>query len=390
MADDRIVLQLDTGDSEARAKALGLSLNQVEVAAAGVGGTAGNSGEFGRGMLQASYAVQDFTSVLGTQGLGRAIGSVQNNIPLLLASLGAGPGLAGILSVVSIGVGMLVDNWGKLTGAWDDEETKKETERQKDLARALEATAQAAEKLAKTLPREEREDQSRFRKAVGEFGGPAVLKELQEALVAKSGSFGPEDDRKMAQNLFANLMQGNRSAFGLLDELQLRGQVGAVLGGAPTPREQRAIDQRRAAKEREELEKAREKEERAKEKADREAEAAWKRADAEEQAGRQADLRAQGRIRGRAASNAQDMARRLDRARQQQEAPPKLPAGHLPLTAPGPLTARTLDAMTSTMQQLAGNQAHDMARFQQIEALQREARRLGRQRVQPMNNAGWN
>lgn len=71
--------------------------------------TATAHGDMGRGILQASYAVQDFTSSLsGGQGLGRAIGSVQNNIPLLLTSLGVGAGLAGTISLVSVGLGAVI------------------------------------------------------------------------------------------------------------------------------------------------------------------------------------------------------------------------------------------------------------------------------------------
>ncbi|WP_165063435.1 hypothetical protein [Paludisphaera rhizosphaerae] len=71
---------------------------------------------YGNAIQTTAFAVQDFTSVLGTQGLGRAIGSVQNNIPSLITQLGGAAGLAGAISIVSIGAGLLYDNWDKLTG----------------------------------------------------------------------------------------------------------------------------------------------------------------------------------------------------------------------------------------------------------------------------------
>lgn len=79
--------------------------HEVIVSAGTMGETLSTNGAGGRGILQASYAVQDFTSVLaGGGGLARAIGSVQNNIPILLTSLGVGAGLAGTISLVSVAV----------------------------------------------------------------------------------------------------------------------------------------------------------------------------------------------------------------------------------------------------------------------------------------------
>ena len=98
---------------------------QLSVSAAGLGETAAPTGTLGRGLLQGSYAVQDFTSVLsGGQGLGRALASVQNNIPMLLSGLGAGAGLAGAVSVLTVGVGLCIDNWGKLSAAFGRTEEK--------------------------------------------------------------------------------------------------------------------------------------------------------------------------------------------------------------------------------------------------------------------------
>lgn len=64
--------------------------------------------DFGSVMLQSSYAVQDFTSQLGTRGLAGALGAIQNNIPGILFGLGVGPGIAGVVSVAAVAVGALV------------------------------------------------------------------------------------------------------------------------------------------------------------------------------------------------------------------------------------------------------------------------------------------
>lgn len=68
--------------------------------------------QLGQGALSASYAFQDLTSVLaGGGGFARALSSVQNNIPALLMSLGATGGLAGIVSIASVAVGVLIDRF---------------------------------------------------------------------------------------------------------------------------------------------------------------------------------------------------------------------------------------------------------------------------------------
>lgn len=206
-------------------------------------GTPGSRGNPGMGILGASYAFQDFTSVLATGGdrsFMRALSSVQNNIPVLAMALGAGMGLAGAVSVVTVGVGLLIENWDKLTGNWKSEETKKEAERMKDLAKATDQAREAAEKLAKTLPQIQREGQKELQRAVDAFGGAAVIKELEEALKAKQGDFGAAANREMAMRFFQNLQQGNRQAQNLLADLDLRGPIGEVLRGGKTPKERQA------------------------------------------------------------------------------------------------------------------------------------------------------
>src|SRR5574337_694269 len=94
--------------AEQRERTLGL-VDAQEALGTTTTTTATATGGMGRGVLQASFAVQDFTSVLtGGGGLSRALTSVQNNIPILLTGLGMGAGLAGTVSLVSVGLGAMI------------------------------------------------------------------------------------------------------------------------------------------------------------------------------------------------------------------------------------------------------------------------------------------
>lgn len=392
MADERIILQLDTADSAVKARELGLELEHVQVAAAGIGHTAGSSGDFGRGMLQASYAVQDFTSVLGTQGLGRALAAVQNNIPGLLMALGPGAGVAGAVSVITVGAGLLYENWDKIARLWGQGQTEEEAKRMRELAKATEQAVEAGKRLAATLPPEQRQTQGNLKRAVDAFGGEAVLKELQAALVAKSGSFGAEADRAMAQTLFNRLNRGDRSAEALLGDLDLRGGVGQVLRGGKTPAEERrernAVLDKQARERREAAEgRRRDRAAKAREVAGLEEEYA-----AGSEAIGQAER--QERESARAARVREDvnLGRRIGREAARPDRGPKLDLRHIDATPmhAGPMDARMAAQIAENQQALAANQAADLAALRRLEAVGREARRQNRMRRQPLANDGWN
>lgn len=237
------------GDMNIKTEELAMVTNKVR----------GTGGASGYGILGASYAVQDFTSQLGTRGLGGALGAIQNNIPILIASLGAGAGLAGAVSIVAVGVGLLYDNWGKLKDYWTGGETEKEAERMKKLAEETTKAKEATEALVKVLPQWQRQPAADVKRAVESFGGEAVLKELSESLVRGYGDFGKEINRTQAQTLMTNLMQGDPSAIRFLRDLPTRGAVGTVLQGGKTPEEAaKAADDlnRRREKEQVDFEKA--------------------------------------------------------------------------------------------------------------------------------------
>jgi hypothetical protein len=146
----------DAAAAKSGASVLALQAQIKALAGGGIGGG---------GILQASYAVQDFTSVLmGGQGLGRALASIQNNIPGLLMSLGAGGGLAGIVSLVSVGIGSLTPLLEKMWGAMENKEAAESAkQRLRELKAQIEATHKAFRALAETPTDVERLSAEGFR-----------------------------------------------------------------------------------------------------------------------------------------------------------------------------------------------------------------------------------
>jgi hypothetical protein len=127
--------------------------------------TMGPGGDFGRALLQGSYAVQDFTSQLGTRGLAGAIASVQNNIPLLLMNLGLSGGIAGVISVISIGLAALIPQFQKAFGGETQEEIEKAKKKTEELAKQIEDLDKALKKL-KEAPTEPEAEEAANVKAI--------------------------------------------------------------------------------------------------------------------------------------------------------------------------------------------------------------------------------
>jgi hypothetical protein len=347
-------------------------------------GTGGAGGGAGMGILGASYAFQDFTAVLsGGQGFGRALGAIQNNIPILLAGLGAGAGLAGVVSVVTVGVGLLIDNWDKIQRLWGSGKTEEETKRIKDLAKATEDAAEANNKLLKTLPQWQREGEKNVKRAVDAFGGDAVLKEMIEALKHSQGDFGPEANRDMAKVFLANLQQGDPKAVRALKDLPFRGEVGQVLQGGNTPKEDAAIieEARRARiKLQDEIfQEKKKKDEEIKAMNDRAKDEAIKMRERMDAAAKKdADTKLREGI-----AAAQDFARR---ATKQGRAGPK--EEHLPMT-------NMIEPTRNLQAAMLQNQAQMTQNLSELQQMAREARRIGmqnqqiaRQRNQPGANNG--
>lgn len=135
------------------------------------------NGDLGRGVLQTSYAVQDFTSVLsGGGGFARALGSVQNNIPVLLTGLGLGAGLAGAVSLVSVGFAAAIPLIQQFAG-----ESKEAAEEAKKAADALERF-----RNLKTAPEEAAA--KRVDDVTKKFGGENIVRGIDETLRSRAAS----------------------------------------------------------------------------------------------------------------------------------------------------------------------------------------------------------
>ena len=145
----------------------------------------GKRGLDGQGLMGASYAAQDFISVLaGGGGLGQAINSVSNNVPALVRLLGMGAGLGGAFSIITALVGAGIPIIQKWWGAIDSEAADKAKKRLEEIKRQIEDANKAFEKL--THAPTDYEEQSV--KATREFLGvrPNAAK-LEEGLVASTG-----------------------------------------------------------------------------------------------------------------------------------------------------------------------------------------------------------
>jgi len=97
ISDEKIRLILDLvkgGQTDEAIKSLEKFRTNVKDAGKDLDETTNKQKGLGQSALQASYTIQDFTSQLGTRGLAGALGAVQNNIPGILASMGAGAGLS--------------------------------------------------------------------------------------------------------------------------------------------------------------------------------------------------------------------------------------------------------------------------------------------------------
>ncbi len=120
--------------------------SHTAIASAGVNQLTGNRS---MGLMGASYAVQDFVTVVSMGGgWGRAMNSMANNVTPVLASLGVGMGLAGalglVVTVASAGVSAL-EGWWK---AADSEHAEAAKEKLREVEEQLKRTNAEFKKLA--------------------------------------------------------------------------------------------------------------------------------------------------------------------------------------------------------------------------------------------------
>ncbi len=99
--------------------------------------------DIGQTLLQTSYAVQDFTSQLDSRGLSGALSAVQNNIPGILSGLGAGAGLAGVVSVLTVALGAALPHLRSFFGAMDAAKVKEAADELKKVQAEADAMLKA-------------------------------------------------------------------------------------------------------------------------------------------------------------------------------------------------------------------------------------------------------
>jgi hypothetical protein len=235
----RLVLEL-TGAATIEDATRKLAMMKGELQAVDVAqkATAGSSMNVGQSALAASYAVQDFTSQLGTRGLAGALGAIQNNIPQIIMGLGMSGGLTAVVSLLSVGVGLLASNWDKVQQLWGSGKTEEEIERLKKLKKALEDVVEATKKMLEGLNPQQKEGQDAVQKAVKAFGGKAVLDEVIKGLVADKGSAGADADKQLGTNLLGNAARGDIKAIEYLRQIMNpMGPIGGVIHGGGTPEE---------------------------------------------------------------------------------------------------------------------------------------------------------
>ena len=265
MSDERIGLELDLGQSIADVRALDAALQTMSVSTSGhvvtgmhqfdqsVKATASSAriasnavaeaqrstADFGRGIQSVSYIVQDFTSVVGSQGLAGGLRAVQNNIPQLLTQLGSGAGLAGVVSLVALGVGLLVDNWGRLTAAFKGGATQEEIKAMEDLAEAAKKANDAILKTAESVEGDEVTARKRnFRQSLVEYGGG---KKLLDDL-----SKGNEQDRVFFAQRINEALKGDAGSAEVLGMANAQfGRIQSDTQAAEAIKEDEAENERR-------------------------------------------------------------------------------------------------------------------------------------------------
>jgi hypothetical protein len=95
---------------------------------------------FGYGMLMVSQAVED---------LQYGFSAIVNNIPGIAMAFGASAGVAGGLSLASVAINVLINNWEKLGNALGMGKVKTAAEEMEELRKKTSLTADEAERLAR-------------------------------------------------------------------------------------------------------------------------------------------------------------------------------------------------------------------------------------------------
>jgi hypothetical protein len=185
MADENVGLRLDVDGAERYTEAgkrvdqLNQSLKQVE----STGHMAGRGfNNFGMSVLYVSQTIED---------LQYGFRAILNNIPLLVMSMGGGPGLAGAISLVTVAGSQLYQHWDKLAQLFGEGATENEADRMKRLADESKRAATEIEKANRAVANPgKKEFSEKFARDVGAVGGSAVVLEAISAGQTTAGGRG--------------------------------------------------------------------------------------------------------------------------------------------------------------------------------------------------------
>jgi hypothetical protein len=197
IATDRVNHELDdlvrtsveaTQAQRAMAEVLADIPSTTAIAAAGVDQLKGKGGASGYGLMGASYALQDFVTVISMGGgFGRAMMSMANNITPVLAAMGMGAGLAGVMGTVftlaSAGAGVLE----KYFTSMDSEVPEKLSAKLEDAADRAKRLQSELDKILKSRPMAEKETAGLVESFFAESDPEQLLRGFGAAVGASPG-----------------------------------------------------------------------------------------------------------------------------------------------------------------------------------------------------------
>jgi hypothetical protein len=140
-------------------------------------------GNLGMGVLMVSQAVEDVQY---------GFSAIVNNIPMIAMAAGATAGWAGAISIAAVGINVLANNLGKISGAFGMSPIKTAAEEMEELSKKTKLTADEAERLykfnnldAKTKelqgyrPEKEQRVNAAATHAIGEAGNTKMVEAVQ-------------------------------------------------------------------------------------------------------------------------------------------------------------------------------------------------------------------
>ena len=234
--------------------------SSVRVSMQGVDAAVNRHGQSAaRGLLQLGYAIDDMQY---------GFSAIVNNIPQIVYAMGGGPGLAGVVGILAVGINLAINHWDQLkatfsdTSAWQtavgaieqvtaalkDQDTiigklyaesgLKDTadfaqeqwaagavdrKMAEEAKKKEEETKKAAEAIKNFVGPEERARGRIFGDVLGEFGGPEkLLKQMMaRALADRGGKVDPEMDKAIREHFTRMIFEAmkGKDVGGAFDEI---------------------------------------------------------------------------------------------------------------------------------------------------------------------------